>query len=320
MQLQWNYGASGLTSVTGLEVRVFAVEMVYVPEGDFNVAKGFYVAPSQCCGGGSMNGSFNAPGSNFPVINQRLTPSLTYSDGTSATLRIKGDAGVDTNNDGVIDNTTYPTGYRPFYCYKYELTEQQYADFLNTLTTAQISTLGIAGTSITLTNGQYFSSTPNKACGNSNATKLFAFADWSGLRPISILEFNKASYGPIQPILHNNPYNIFYAAWNSSEIPNNFGGGTSNLRDVGFSANSTTTRGQAGASYYGIMDLTGNATEPVVKMNDYSFSNVNGNGLLQPSGVTDISTWLTSNIIFIDQVGNVFGTTKQGFRSVRSAE
>jgi hypothetical protein len=38
MQLQWNYGLAGLTSVTGLEVRVFAVEMVYVPEGEFNCA------------------------------------------------------------------------------------------------------------------------------------------------------------------------------------------------------------------------------------------------------------------------------------------
>jgi hypothetical protein len=36
MQLQWNYGLNGLTDVAGLEVRVFAVEMVYVPEGDFN--------------------------------------------------------------------------------------------------------------------------------------------------------------------------------------------------------------------------------------------------------------------------------------------
>ena len=66
MQLQWNYGLSGLTSVTGLEVRVFAVEMVYVPQGDFNIAKGFYITPSSSF---SFNGTFNAPGNNFPVIN-----------------------------------------------------------------------------------------------------------------------------------------------------------------------------------------------------------------------------------------------------------
>ena len=38
MQLQWIYGLAGLTDLIGLEVRVFTVEMVYVPEGEFNCA------------------------------------------------------------------------------------------------------------------------------------------------------------------------------------------------------------------------------------------------------------------------------------------
>jgi hypothetical protein len=33
MQLQWNYGLSGHSSVSGLEVRAFAVEKVYVSQG-----------------------------------------------------------------------------------------------------------------------------------------------------------------------------------------------------------------------------------------------------------------------------------------------
>ena len=323
MQLQWNYGLSGLTNVTGLEIRVFAVEMVYVPQGDFNIAKGFYVISTQCCGGNGFNGLFNAPGDNFPVINTRLTPSLSYSDGTIATIRIKGDAGIDTNNDGVVDNTTYPTGYNAFYSYKYEMTEQQYADFLNTLTATQITTLGVAGSSITLTNGQYFTSTPNKACGNSNAARLLAYADWSGLRPMSLLEFNKATYGPFKPILANGSCaGSVYPA--SGNVVGQYNGSTCNpvIKDVGYLANSNSSRQSAGASYYGIMDLTGvNTSEPVIKLNYFNFTSQNGNGVLRSTGVSDISNWIaTGMLLFIDQWERQYGSGSYGFRYVRSAE
>ena len=323
MQLQWNYGASGLTDASALEVRVFATEMVYVPQGDFNVAKTFYVETSSCCGNNNPN-SFYAPGNNFPVINSRLSPVVTYNDGTAVSLRIKGDAGIDSNNDGVVDNLTYPTGYKAFYCYKYELTEQQYADFLNTLTSTQITNIGLAGLSISLNNGNYFSSTPNRACGNANASKIYSYADWSGLRPLSILEFNKASYGPLMPVL-----NQFlccpggYTASNSSnafnfyEIGNGF---SSTLLDVGSYATSTSTsRESSGASYYGIMDLTGNAFEPVISLSSLSFDKLNGNGILSLSGNTDVSNWNSSALIFIDQYSS-FGVRSSGFRYVRSAE
>ncbi len=186
MQLQWNYGLSGLTNVTGLEVRVFAIEMVYVPQGDFNCAKAFNNS-IQTTSSGLVYKSFTAPGNNFPVINNRLSPSLTYDDGTPATIRIKGDTGVDSDNNGIVDNSNYPLGYKAFYCYKFELSENQYADFLNTLTSIQITTLGIAGSNITLNNGQYFSSTPYRACGNSTVARLLAYTDWSCLRPMSYL-------------------------------------------------------------------------------------------------------------------------------------
>ena len=320
MQLQWNYGLSGLTDVTGLEVRVFAVEMVYVPEGEFNVAKNFYYD-----GAYFFNGSINAPGSNFPVINTKLSPTLTYSDGTSDSIRIKGDAGIDTNNDGVIDNTTYPIGYRAFYCYKYELTEQQYADFLNTLTPAQVSTLGIAGSSITLSVGQYFSSTPNRVCGNSNAIRLFAIADWAGLRPMSLLEMNKASYGPLQPVAGFFSFpDLGYPAWGSENgpgLPINNSNGNQILQDVGYNGNVSSTRSSSGSSYYGIMDLTWNVREPVIRLSDYFFNSTNGNGVLTVQGLNDISSWQEGSLLNWEQAENFnFNEEFNGFRYVRSAE
>ena len=321
MQLQWNYGLSGLSKVTGLEVRVFAVEMVYVPEGEFNVAKGFYNITEMCCGSHNFNGSFNAPGSNFPVINNRLSPTLDYSDGTSAKVRIKGDAGIDTNNDGVIDNTNYPIGYRAFYCFKYELTNQQYADFLNTLTSNQITTLGVAGSGITLTNGQYFASAPNTACGNSNETRLFAYADWSGIRPMSILEFNKATYGPLQPVFSGNIPRIRGYIAGGAITNYNLSPYAINLTNVGSFAKINSTRATSGSTFYGCLDFTGNTAEPIIKLNSYNFTSVNGDGNISTIGYSDVLTWQNGMIIFADQIGeNRFGSQYFGFRYVRSAE
>jgi hypothetical protein len=293
MQLQWNYGLSGLTSVTGLEVRVFAVEMVYVPEGDFTIAPRFTISGFGCC---NKYVTIYAPANNTPVINSRLSPVITYNNlTTSATVRVKGDTGIDTNNDGVVDNTTYPTGYKAFYSYKYEMSEQQYADFLNTLTAGQITTLGVAGTSITLTNGQYFTATPNRACGNSTANRFLAYADWSGVRPMSVLEFNKATYGPL---LADNNY-IEYSRPNS-------------LFDVG-----------SVASYFGIMDFRRNAHEPCVTLNIYTFDNRNGDGILSATGLTNITSWTAAMIMYVDQelYFNLNQSTPfNGFRYVRSAE
>jgi hypothetical protein len=303
IQLQWNYGLDGLTNVTGLEVRVFAVEMVYVPEGEFNVAKRF--------NGGNV---LSAQGDNFPVINTRLTPSLTYNDGTTATVRVKGDSGLDSDNDGIVDKPDYPTGYRPFYCYKYELTEQQYADFLNCLTPIQISTLGIAGSSVTLTNGAYFSSTPNRACENMTAQRALAYADWSGMRPMTILEMNKASYGPYQPI--ESEFICTSAGCGPSYgVGNTSAAVTNGPVDVGSLDSSSSTRGSSGSSFYGIDDLTGNAVEWVVRLNFFPFNSNNGNGILTANGTSD--AWPDAILYYFDQRNSTY---PQGARYVRSAE
>jgi hypothetical protein len=335
MQLQWNYGLSGLTNVTGLEVRVFAVEMVYVPEGDFNCAGKPLIA--SCANGithsffgGAETVLFTAPGNNFPVINTRLSPPLSYSldqnNGATLNLRIKGDVGLDYNNDGVIDNTNYPTGFSSFFCYKYELTEQQYADFLNTLSGLQISNLGIAGSGITVTNGVYFSSTPNNACNNATDIRILSYADWSGLRPMSFLELNKSSYGPLQPIAstYGSGCGAGYPAWGSNSWPAFADFATT----AGYLTSSTSNRVSAGASYYGILELSGSASEPVVNLNYNSFSNINGNGILGSNGITDIVSWNSANMfLFVDQVFNgpsnyfaAYQIGNRGFRYVRSAE
>jgi hypothetical protein len=274
-----------------------------------------------------IKGKFTAPGRNGPVINTRISPTLQYNDNISpaVSIRIKGDAGIDTNNDGTLDNTSYPTGYRAFYVYKYEMSEQQYADFLNTLTSNQINTLGVAGSTITLTAGQYFPSSPNRACGNANAARVLAYADWSGLRPLSFLEFNKCSYGPFRPTERNGGYPAFDFDYEWDLLRRGEVNGDNNLLDVTRFSSSTladSARQRGVASYYGVILLTGNAIEPVVRLNDFTFNIINGNGQISTVGTKDIPTWSDSMIIFIDQLEHpqYNNSKRRGFRFARSVE
>jgi hypothetical protein len=270
MQLRWNYGADGLSSVSGLEVRVYAIEMVYTPQGDFSVTNG------------------PAPGGKTPVINTRLSPPMNLW----GTMRVKGDAGLDTDANGSVDNTIYPTGYYPFYMFKYEMSDQQYADFLNCMTPAQRTALGWGGT-ITETAGQYFAAAPNRACDFSNTQRLLAYSDWAGLRPLSYLEFEKGFHGP--------------------KPPQNPDGGRVCCGDAS---------GNSGSGVYGAKDMTGNVREPIVIMTSNTFDrNIHGNGILSASGPSDVSSWSS---LVIDWLG--YGPWwwesegRLGFRLCRSAE
>ena len=387
VQLQWNYGQYGLTDVSAFEVRVFAIEMVYVPQGDFTIPPTFYDGTYNTNGNysqtdflGLVSPYSSYQSQNIAVINSKLSPSLQYATGfrldtiyfdptctgcgyyssvlpsDTARIRIKGDAGIDSNNDGIVDNTNYPTGYKAFYCYKYELSEEQYADFFNTLTPTQQDSIGIAGSyNLYLNKGVYYSRTPNKACGNATEQRVLAYTIWSGMRPMTILEFNKASYGPQLPVLNyswnyiylQNPINqqsvnsgIYgYPAWcdaTSFSIPSVYSSYGNGLSNVGSMATSTSTRSKSGASYYGIMDLTGNAVEPVTKLTDFNFTSQNGKGILSANGNPyNIPNWKSNMLIFVDQVQAIVpynqfnllnassgynNNSINGFRYVRSAE
>jgi len=276
---------------------VFAIEMVYVPQGEFNLFKSYFGT------------TITAPGSNFGVINNRLSPLLTYTQGTS---RIKGDAGIDADADGNIDSPNFPTGYTPFYAFKYEMSEQQYADFLNCLNSSQQASLGVAGSSITLNNGVYFASAPNRACNGFNNARALAYADWTGLRPMTILEFSKAALGPFQSSASTTP------------LSGNGPSGTPN--DVGSGDSGSSIRTASGSGYYGMKDMGGNVAESVVNLNFNSYSKfVHGNGVLDTTGSSDVDNWTGLGLIYCEPSGttsnNIFSINGGiGFRFARTAE
>ncbi len=277
LQLQWDYSAEGLSNPEVVEVKVFAIEMVYIPQGDFNVFKNYYTNS----GGNPPSATILAPGSNSPVINDRLSPPIAYT-GPSGSCRIKGDAGLDSNADGVIDYPQFPTGFKPFYAFKFEMSEQQYADFLNCLNPTQQANLGLPiATTITTNNGIYFASSPNRACNLPGTNRVFAYADWTGLRPMSVLEFSKAALGPYKESSLSGNYNI--------------------TQDVGFGDSGTSTKTASGSGYYGMKNMGGMLNESVVHLNSSSFDYlVHGNGQLGSNGLSDVLNWQSSTLITIN--------------------
>ncbi len=349
-QLQWNFAAQGLDISDIAQVQVFAIEMVYVPQG------GFYVGS-----GGTEDGSFTdgawTSGNTLPFqisSENALTIAPTAGNlwGTSST-------GWSTIGGAGVLPATFPKGFNAFYCMKYEVTQQGYADFLNTLTYAQqvnraataptsaagtgalvstnlyrngidIRSPGLAGSAAASyacnlnANTTYGEATDGKdiACNWLSWGDLTAYLDWSGLRPMTELEFEKACRGTIAPVPNeypwgtttiNNSTNILANAGAANEaivfgysgtlgnaayqqtIPNDFGSNSGPVRVGIFAANAGNTgRVTAGASYYGIMELGGNVNERSVTVGNAegrAFTATHGNGTLVADGNPDAATW-----------------------------
>jgi len=260
---------------------------------------------------------------------------------------------------------------------KYEITQGQYCEFLNTLSRAQqvnrvATAIGTNNTSVTNIyvmpgtniaptsynrNGIACASTIpattpvtfgcdynangifNEAddgqwivCNFTSWSDLCAYASWAGLRPMTELEFEKACRGPLTPVAGE-------YAWGSTgltqatsisnigtnnEIASNSGNGlcvygnAANVKGplrAGFATSSNTTRSQSGASYYGVMELSGNLWErPVSVMGSQSgttlstFAGTHGLGSLSTDGYATNSDWPGYSS------GKVTGASGSGYR------
>lgn len=290
------------------DIKVFAVEMVKVPEGPFYVGDG-------------TESSFL-----HNALYQEPTPHRVSESGPAII--------------GILSSTTtYNFSIDAFYSMKYEISKAQYLGFLNTLTLRQQDSLSW-GLDLTqsLSNPLFQHQSPSTYntlyCKNAdgstgaptapvevyldngdNATvnefedgtemamnylstyHLFAYLDWAGLRPMREDEYEKACRGPLYPVpnefawgtpfinaiapadtMANTP---FKALVHDPNVAN-----SGFLYRVGFAANANSnTRHLSSASYYGIMDLTGGVGEIVLSSSDQNdhLLNLHGDGKLGPA-------------------------------------
>jgi len=308
--LQWNYGLDGVSDQDDVELMIFAIEMVYVPQGSFAIGDG--------------NVDFNY----FELTTINTSNAQVNPSGVGA---LGGQAGGHPTNANPPTTSNYPNGYEAFYCMKYEITQGQYLDFFNTLTAAQKVVRDISAASgkgsdalvnrnnftwqgsgdASLLNDDY----ANTACNWLSPSDVLAYLDWAALRPMSEMEYEKACRGDQAPVrgefawgspLHaTSDYGLINSAKANEIISTNYSGVGGNALTKETSANvdgplrvgiftshgSNTGRQTAGASYYGILDLTGNLEELTVGYSSPLFAAQLGDGTLDQNGNSDVSGW-----------------------------
>lgn len=299
-----------------LDFRLMAIEMVFIPQDSFYVGDGTST---------NITGQFCA--------NDTISPFKITSE-ASITLGGLGPNSLNNHNAfGMSDNDDFnnatsqilpagfPKGFNSFYCMKYEVTSQQYVDFLNSLDNTQApfryaNIFGIERNAIQKVGNKYVTTAPDRANNFMSWADGSAYADWIGLRPMTELELEKIARGPLNPV--ENEY-----AWGNTTIVQLIsfngtdGSGTEsalpvdancnyNLIDggmnspiggpcrVGIFATTVSDRTVSGASYYGVMELTGNVWERPVSVGSATgrlFNGFNGNGLLDANGNADVPNW-----------------------------
>lgn len=334
--LKWDYAASGLTDGALVTVKVFAIEMVYVPQGafyagDFNTSRGSFKK------GSGTNDTRPWDINSEAAISVTNTASNGYYYTQGNTSSTTGTWGVTTGSTFTIP-VSFPKGFDAFYCMKYEISEEQWVDFFNTLTTPQKITRSIKATgavanrntiSWAVGGGDATTQAPNRACGFLSWMDAAAYADWAGLRPMTELEFEKAARGNMDAVggeyaWGNGDYIANVTAVENDGTPaegSNTEGANANYGNtgllgpvrVGMFATATSDREKAGASYWGIMDLSGNVWERVVSVGftaAHPFDGRHGDGELSGDGNATVANWPGAS----GAINEVTAATGAGFR------
>jgi len=307
-------------------IRVFGIEMVWIPEGPFYVGD---------------NASINTLRRKDTLLPYYITGENITIDSLTCQCQFQMPA---------LISPSFPKGYRGFYIMKYEITQKAYVDFLNTLTYTQQESRTVAPPNMpprtpamgnnAFTYMNYIiivesGSPPSSPAtygvdGNNNgipdewddgSTKamnflnwydLTAYLDWAGLSPMTELEFEKACRGFNYPVPGEFAWGTpFIVDANTIINPNTplekaidtiplgygiashgYSGPQGPLRN-GFANRVSSTPALTGASYFGVFEMSGNVWELVVSISDtgITFTGGNGDGYIDAMGNANQNGW-----------------------------
>lgn len=320
VKIRWNYGMQNIPDDSVMDIKVFAVEMVYVPQGYFYAGSGgtdtlgFTVANS-------------TTGNTVPLKIATTLPTLQGNNASSSSSNLSARGAWDLTSTTTASLAAgFPTGYGGFYCMKYELTQKQWIDFFNMLTAAQKTNRDITSTARPAGTGDYNNkrqdgllygnniswssgdaTLPTQSgvadafgdtgCNFLNWPDMAAFSDWAGLRPMTELEFEKACRGPLYPIA--NAY-----AWGSTAISRT----ASSVSDAGannetVSANYSTASGNAHNNTSGALSRPWRAG--IYAANSASTGSISSGATYY--GITEMSGNLMERTVYLgDSKGRLF--------------
>jgi formylglycine-generating enzyme required for sulfatase activity len=183
---------------------------------------------------------------------------------------------------------------------KYEINQGEYATFLNQLPqphataryprpTMPARFLKLDFHTVKKEPGGYVATKPDNSCNWISWADAAAYADWSGMRPMTELEYEKACRGPLDPA--TNEY-----AWGNDTLSDT---AATRHQDaplppypVGICGQESRTR--SGSTYWGIATMTGHLRERVVNIGTPEgrvFTGLCGDGALAADGHANVPTW-----------------------------
>lgn len=308
---------------TDITVSVLGIEMVYVPQGNFYAGDGDGVS----IGSAEFrftNGSL-LPGSNLSAARQVLVATET----AVSTWYVNAPTAAPGTTIANVP-AAFPKGQYGFYIMKYEITEGLYASFLNHLGFSSAAATARYPSNYTTDRNQLFGSLPVAYAPYSTTrpdrvqnylswADVSALLDWACLRPMTELEFEKACRGTAATVLNEHAWGTTSVA-DASIFPagtvedgtetvvtgnchygGNFVNGDAGIGPgrAGMLATASSNRVTAGASYYGVLELSGNVAEIVVAMMSSVagaggsgvgnvFTRTWGNGSITAAGIHDV--------------------------------
>ena len=299
--LKWDMSKNGLTKTNFVDVRIHAIEMVNIPECRFALGSG---------------------GSEYYHFYEYPDTLQSYYVTNAGAINISTNAGDLHYTGGGGDSTgpipaVFPNGFSGFYCMKYEITQGQYADFLNSLSPGYaLARFPNAYGNWRHTvrdidlNGIYSADTKDRACNYLGWADVSAYLDWAALRPMTELEYEKTCRGPSVPVPNELPWGTTWArhidyydgidgSGTETAFPTNanchyyyfYHDDSTRMGPtrVGIFARFATTRIQSGAGYYGVMELGGNVYEQAITIGNNegrAFVGNHGDGYLQTAPPT----------------------------------
>jgi formylglycine-generating enzyme required for sulfatase activity len=310
IKLIWNYSQDGVSQGDSLNSQLYVIHMVYVPSGSF------YVGDNQ-----TSSASFKEQTSSSPM---QLTSevALTVYD-NSASYALGGSFPKGYDDFYIMRHEISQEQWRNFFnslpTTGNARTNHDITSSSGKNSDAVVSRNNLSWDSSSSANT---ATTPDRDSPNGENycsvsvnylswDDLAAYLDWAGLRPMTELEYEKAARGTLTVV--NGEY-----AWGStnstnasgitnsgkvSEVASNLGanvnwnGGVSGpLRRGSFASLNygSASRENAGGSYYGALELSGNLWERVVTVGNSdgrAFTGAHGDGSLDSDGRANESNW-----------------------------
>ena len=276
---------------------VHGIEMVYIPEGAFTLGNpeneavkraSFYRSDAS----GKPDGLVRISSEDEIAVGPEQGKLYYWSERALYNGDQKGPIPAD-----------FPKGYDAFYIMKYELTQGQYAEFLNRIPdnwTFLRSPIGGRNYydkrgCLRYKDKNYVADNPHRPMNHVSFTDGLAYSDWAALRPITELEYEKAARGPGQP----KPYEFVWGTDNYDQLERYVNEDDELILANGLDESLLTddNRSRFGASYYWVMDLSGSVWEKVITVGNpigRQFKDTHGDGVLDFGKATN-ADWPASD-------------------------